>query len=122
MAQTIVVKLVDDMDGGDADETVAFGLDGRSYEIELSKRNASALRKVLAPYLDKARLAGRAAGPGRGRGDHSRRGGSGSRTLFSELSIEEKERFRGWANMPTARRIGDSRVQEWIDAGRPASR
>ena len=42
MAQTIVVKLVDDMDGGDADETVAFGLDGKSYEIELSKKNAAA--------------------------------------------------------------------------------
>jgi hypothetical protein len=121
MAQTIVVKLVDDMDGGDADETVAFGLDGKTYEIELSKRNASGLRKILAPYVDKARLAGRAPAPGR-RSDGGRRGGSGGKTLFSELSIEEKERFRSWADMPTARRIGDSRVQQWIDAGRPASR
>lgn len=121
MAQTIVVKLVDDLDGGDADETVAFGLDGRSYEIELSKRNASALRKALGPYVDKARLSGRAPGPGR-RNDGGRRGSSGSKTLFSELSAEEKERFRAWANMPTARRIGDSRVQLWIDEGRPASR
>ena len=40
-------------------------------------------------------------------------------TLFSQLDSEEKDRFRTWANMPTARRIGDSRVQEWIDAGKP---
>jgi hypothetical protein len=118
MAQTIVVKLVDDLDGGDADETVAFGLDGRTYEIELSKRNAAALRKALAPYVDKARLAGRAVGSGR-RGDSGRRGGSSGKTLFSELSVEEKERFRAWADMPTARRIGDHRVQQWIDEGRP---
>jgi hypothetical protein len=118
MAQTIVVKLVDDLDGGDADETVAFGLDGKTYEIELSKKNAAALRKVLAPYVDKARSAGRVPAPGR-RGEGGRRGSSAGKTLFSELSAQEKERFRAWANMPTARRIGDSRVQRWIDEGRP---
>lgn len=49
------VVLVDDIDGGDADETVAFGLDGESYEIDLSRKNAAALRQALADYVSAAR-------------------------------------------------------------------
>ncbi|MEV5268244.1 Lsr2 dimerization domain-containing protein [Streptomyces werraensis] len=45
----------DDFDGTNADETVIFSLDGRAYEIELSKANAAAFRRMMAPYLDKAR-------------------------------------------------------------------
>ncbi|GAA1905571.1 Lsr2 family protein [Streptomyces durmitorensis] len=55
MAQRVVVTLSDDIDGGDAAETIAFGLDGRSYEIDLNQTNAKKLRKALAPYLDAAR-------------------------------------------------------------------
>ncbi|TMR20990.1 Lsr2 dimerization domain-containing protein, partial [Actinomadura geliboluensis] len=36
MAQKVQVLLVDDLDGGEADETVAFSIDGASYEIDLS--------------------------------------------------------------------------------------
>lgn len=117
MAKTTIVKLTDDIDGGNADETVEFSIDGKVYEIDLSKRNAAALRKALQPYVDVARPAGR---PG-GRGRVARAGGrrAASTTLFSQLDVEEKDRFRAWADMPTARRISDARVQEWIDAGRP---
>lgn len=39
MARQETVTLTDDIDGGKADETVTFGLDGASYEIDLhSKR------------------------------------------------------------------------------------
>ena len=55
MAKTVIVKLTDDIDGGDADETVQFALDGRSYEIDLSTANASKLRDALKPYVDKGR-------------------------------------------------------------------
>jgi hypothetical protein len=55
MAQRTLVFLEDDLGGGDADETVAFGLDGRAYEIDLNAKNASALRKALAPYVAAAR-------------------------------------------------------------------
>ncbi|CAM5592387.1 Lsr2 family protein OS=Streptomyces alboniger OX=132473 GN=CP975_16875 PE=4 SV=1 [Streptomyces alboniger] len=55
MAQRVVVTLFDDMDGGEAAETVAFGLDGTSYEIDLSQTNAKKLRTALAPYLEAAR-------------------------------------------------------------------
>ncbi len=55
MAQRVVVTLSDDIDGGAAVETVAFGLDGKAYEIDLSAANAVRLRDALSPYL----LAGR---------------------------------------------------------------
>ncbi|WP_318208407.1 MULTISPECIES: Lsr2 family protein [unclassified Streptomyces] len=51
MAQRVVVTISDDMDGGEAAETVAFGLDGKMYEIDLNAANAKKLRKALAPYL-----------------------------------------------------------------------
>jgi hypothetical protein len=39
--------------------------------------------------------------------------------MYAQLEDEEKARFRAWANMATARRISDARVQSWIAAGRP---
>ncbi|GLZ06062.1 Lsr2 family protein [Actinomadura sp. NBRC 104412] len=57
MAQQVQVLLVDDLDGGVAEETVTFGIDGRNYEIDLSAKNAEELRKALAVYQQKARKA-----------------------------------------------------------------
>jgi hypothetical protein len=59
MAQKITVALEDDLDGGPADETVRFGVGGAEYEIDLSKKNARAFRKQLAPLIENARRAGR---------------------------------------------------------------
>ncbi|MDT9691812.1 Lsr2 family protein [Streptomyces sp. P9(2023)] len=65
MAQRVVVTLSDDIDGGDAAETVAFGLDGKMYEIDLNPANAKKLRKALAPYLAAGRkLTGKARAGG----------------------------------------------------------
>lgn len=63
MAQQTTVTLTDDLDGGKAAETVSFGLDGRIYEIDLSKKNAAALRKALGEFTSSARAvrAGKAA-------------------------------------------------------------
>ena len=50
MAKKVTVTLVDDFDGeGPADETVEFSIDGVSYEIDLSARNAQKLRDELRP-------------------------------------------------------------------------
>ena len=62
MAQKVHITLEDDLDGGDASETVSFGLDGRSYEIDLNNKNAKALRDALAKYVGAARRAGGRAG------------------------------------------------------------
>lgn len=68
MAQKVTVQLVDDIDGGPADETVSFSLDGVSYEIDLSEKNAASFRDALAQYVGPARRAGgRAAGRSSGR-------------------------------------------------------
>jgi len=58
MAQRVVVTLEDDIDGGEAAETVSFALDGVSYEIDLSEANASKLRDDLASWIGHARRAG----------------------------------------------------------------
>lgn len=72
MAQKVQVILVDDLDGGDAEETVSFSLDGVNYEIDLSTDNATAMREALAAYVASARrVSGRITG-GRGGGGASR--------------------------------------------------
>ncbi|KLU10231.1 Lsr2 family protein [Kocuria sp. SM24M-10] len=55
MAQNVQIILTDDIDGGEAAETVRFGLDGKDYEIDLSTANAEQLREALAPYSSAAR-------------------------------------------------------------------
>jgi hypothetical protein len=68
MTQRTVVTLEDDLSGGDAHETVGFALDGKAYEIDLSDKNAAALRETLAPYIGSARRAGRINVPAARRG------------------------------------------------------
>ncbi|HEX3590353.1 MAG TPA: Lsr2 family protein [Pseudonocardiaceae bacterium] len=57
MASKTVVELFDDLDGGRADETVTFSMDGVDYEIDLSKANAAALRDVFTEYIEHAHRA-----------------------------------------------------------------
>ncbi|MCX4448476.1 Lsr2 family protein [Streptomyces sp. NPDC087866] len=68
MAQKVQVLLVDDLDGGEADETVTFALDGKSYEIDLTTSNADKLRSLLEPYAKNGRRTGGRAASGRGKG------------------------------------------------------
>ena len=74
MARKVQYLLVDDMDGGEAEETVSFSLDGVAYEIDLSKKNAQAMRDSLAQYVGAARRTGGRRGRG-GRGGRGRSGG-----------------------------------------------
>ncbi len=68
MAQKVEVTLVDDLEGGAADETVVFALDGVRYVIDLNEKNAKKLRDTLSRYVQAARrerggrIGGRAAG------------------------------------------------------------
>src|ERR1700682_3037940 len=73
MAKKVTVTLVDDFDGsGAADETVEFGLDGVTYEIDLSTKNAAKLRSDLKQWVAAGRRVGGRrrgrSGSGRGRG------------------------------------------------------
>jgi len=58
MAQKVHIVLVDDLDGSDAEETVTFGLDGATYEIDLNSTNAAKLRDAVTPYVGHARRVG----------------------------------------------------------------
>ena len=66
MAQRIVTELTDDTNGKPADETVTFGLDGREYEIDLTSKNAAALRKAFDVHPDDLGLLELLAVPWRG--------------------------------------------------------
>jgi hypothetical protein len=88
MAQVTQVRLVDDLDGGEAAESVAFGLDGKTYEIDLSEKHAAELRDVLAPFVGAARRAGASGAP-------ATRQKSAPR---SSRSREETTAIREWAN------------------------
>ncbi|HEY2203843.1 MAG TPA: Lsr2 family protein [Pseudonocardia sp.] len=88
MAQKVVVSLVDDLDGGVANETVEFGLDGKIYEIDLSSGNAEKLRAAVDEYVSAARRAGKA-----------RRGGRAATAAASRPSVdrEQNQAIREWA-------------------------
>ncbi|MGW7007434.1 histone-like nucleoid-structuring protein Lsr2 [Streptomyces sp. NPDC054933] len=85
MAQKVQVLLVDDITGGEADETVTFALDGATYEIDLTTENADKLRGLLAEYVDAGRKTG---GRSRGRG----------RTVRTvAASSQDTAKIRAWA-------------------------
>ena len=69
MAQRLVTTLIDDIDGGEGDETLTFSLQGQTYEIDLSKANAQKMLRALEPYVSHARkTGGRRSVPGRATG------------------------------------------------------
>lgn len=90
MAQKVQVVLVDDIDGGTADETVSFALDGVSYEIDLTSDNAAKLRDDLASWVGHARRVG-----GRTRAGGARRGSRSSSGKNTE--IREWARANGYS-------------------------
>ncbi|KRB80293.1 hypothetical protein ASE01_02045 [Nocardioides sp. Root190] len=110
MAQRVNIVLVDDIDGTDATQTVAFGVDGASYEIDLNDKNASALRDALAPYVGHARKVGR-GGAGAKR---SARGAAPAAGGVSAKEIREWARSNGHS-VPERGRI-PADVREAYDA------
>ncbi len=71
MARTVAVVMTDDLDGSSAAETVMFGFEGVTYEIDLSERNRARLQRDLAPYV----AAGRRVSRSRRRGGSDRQPG-----------------------------------------------
>ena len=97
MAQKIQTFFIDDLDGGEAEATVRFGLDGAEYEIDLSAQNAEALRTALARYVSAARRApGSSKSPGRAarRADANGFSSTEVRQWAKAQGIEVKERGR----------------------------
>lgn len=87
MAQKTQIILIDDVDGGEAAETVRFGLDGVTYEIDLNAENAARLRDALAPWVGSGRRVS-----GRGARTSTRRSPS-----VSGSSADDSSAIRRWA-------------------------
>ncbi len=87
----MTVALEDDLTGGPADETVRFAVDDTGYEIDLSAKNA-AFGKLLAPYIEHARKAGRAQGRRAGRTASSRQRSGDIRAWAKEHGLAVSER------------------------------
>ena len=73
VAQKVLTLLQDDLDGSDASETITFGLDGVTYEIDLNDKNSAKLRKALEPFVAVGRRVGGSRSGRRGRGGASAR-------------------------------------------------
>ena len=99
MAQKVQVLLVDDLDGSEATETVSFGLDGASYEIDLSSGNAGKLRNELAHYVEHARKASTPARRRRARTGPGRERSAQIRAWAKQRGYKVNERGRIPANI-----------------------
>ncbi|WP_372593912.1 Lsr2 family protein [Actinotalea sp.] len=90
MAQKVQVVLVDDIDGGAADETITFSLDGVTYEIDLSSAHANELRDAMARWVGAGRRVG-------GRAQRAaRRGSASSRSRSTSTQIRDWGRENGY--------------------------
>lgn len=82
--QRVEVQLEDDLTGGPADETVEFGIDGKTYAIDLNARHAAELRRQLGRFVEHAR-------PVRSRQAR------GAGTIRTTASRQRSRQIRAWA-------------------------
>jgi hypothetical protein len=97
VAQRTEIVFTDDLDGGPADETVRFGIDGTQYEIDLSKTHADELRAALQPFVASARRVSAAGSKRAAARPAARRGGpspSDVRAWARSEGIEVKDKGR----------------------------
>lgn len=95
MVQKVQVLLVDDLDGGAADETVTFALDGVSYEIDLNAKHAAELREAFATWIGHGRrVGGRASRPVGRRAPRGSNDATKIREWARENNVQVSERGR----------------------------
>lgn len=99
MALQVQIILVSDLDGGPADETVRFGLDGIIYEIDLSADEAAALRDAYDQYVTAGRKVAASA---------SRRGKA--RSAAAATGRDETRTIREWAKTKGFQVSGRGRI------------
>lgn len=108
MAKEVFERLVDDIDGSEATESVSFGVDGTAFQIDLNEKHANELRTKLGPFVEVARRVRNEAGRGR-------------RVARRETSDKDRNfAIRQWAleqgvELPSRGRIA-SAVQQAYDA------
>jgi hypothetical protein len=97
MAQRTTVTLVDDLDHGNAAQTVEFGVDGATYEIDLSDGNAAKLRDALADYITHARRLGRRGRASRAATRPASSAASSRPSVRASVDREQNQAIREWA-------------------------
>jgi hypothetical protein len=116
--EEVTVSLIDDFDGTEASETVKFGIDGRSYEIDLSKSNANELRRTLRPYIDRSRTARRTPAARRGaKGSSARRGPARRSEGYDRTEVREWAKANRIKVAPRGR-IANDVVEKWRKASK----
>lgn len=116
MAQNTIIKLIDDIDGKDADETVVFTFDGVEYQIDLSEKNADKLRTAIEPFVNAAqRIGGRKT---RGAGKVTAINGGG-RTKLNRDAIRRFADSQGYPSLSDRGRIPQAIMDAYEEAGSP---
>ena len=113
MAQRVQVLLEDDIDGSEATATVQFGLDGTTYEIDLSDKNSAALRKALAKFVEHGRKVSKGRPTTSGSKGKANTGGP------KPDVVREWAKGHGFENLPERGRIPQE-VQEAYDKAHAA--
>ena len=116
MAREVIEKLIDDLDGGEADETVSFALDHASYEIDLSKKNAAAFRKSLDRYINAARRQGGSRSTPRRQANKAAGNSTRPQRDYDLAQLREWAGANGVA-VPSRGRIPQAVVDEYKAAG-----
>lgn len=106
--QEVVVTLLDDIDGSTAADTVSFGIDGVSYEIDLSRKNAKALRSDFDKWAAHARKARANTRGARG----TRRRASAARPTSDAAAIRQWAAAHG-VEVPSRGRIPKAVVEQY---------
>lgn len=97
MARQIITMITDDIDGGEASETLTFALDGMSYEIDLNSANAGKLRDFMSTYIEAGTRTGR-VGSGAQLQRHRSTPVSGSSHPTFQQNRQLNQAIRAWAN------------------------
>ena len=93
MAQKIQTLFIDDIDGGAAEGTVRFALDGTEYEIDLNAKHSEELRSAIGKYVTHARKVG---GGARRAGRAAGRAGRGTGSALNTTEIRNWAREQGY--------------------------
>jgi Spy/CpxP family protein refolding chaperone len=94
MARNVQVVVSDDLDGSDGAETVSFGFDGVSYEIDLTEKNRAKFEKAFQPYVQAGRRISRSRRPGSPRTTGPRIDRAAIRVWANENGLNVSERGR----------------------------
>jgi hypothetical protein len=93
VAQKIQTLFIDDIDGGAAEGTVRFALDGTEYEIDLNAKHSEELRSAIGKYVTHARKVG---GGARRAGRTAGRAGRGAGSALNTTEIRNWAREQGY--------------------------